>query len=154
MTDDPIELSRIMILHFGSIADAAKGWKPESGSEYTLFTGTLMKLWWHGLSALKIYDQPFAENFPEHRDFASIQVIARAALESAGVFKYIFASIQTDDRRFLLDYMELCGLMLRSSFTAEGEENIEKQRKEKERVEELKRTLPTQKLYGELPAKD
>lgn len=154
MTDDPAELSRIMILRFGSIADEAKGWKAESGNEYTLFTGTLMKLWWHGLSALKIYEQPFTEDFPEHRDFASIQVIARAALESAGVFKYVFSAIHVDDKRFLLDYLELCGLMLRSGFNVEGEGNVKKQQSERERVQELQSVLPTHKLYGELPAKD
>ena len=155
MTDDPQELSRILIERFGDIFEALKGTKfgPEPKSEYTLFVGTLMKLWQHGLSALKICEQPYSQEFPEHRDYGSISVIARAALESAGTFKYAFFSVSTVDKPFLLDYMEMCGLMIRTNFEATTSEHISRLASERERIEELKHTLPKYDLYAHLSAR-
>lgn len=151
MTDNPHELSRILITRFDNVIDGAKGWKPGSRNESPLFIGTLMKLWQHGLSALALCEQPYSNKSPEHRDYASLSVIARASLESAGIFKYIFYVIHPDDKWFLLDYMEMCGLMIRATFEVASDDNAAKLEFERRRIEELQTILPTHKLYGELP---
>lgn len=151
MSDDPYEASRRIILSFGDIANALKRDRFSSSNESVMYTGTLMKLWQHGLSSLKLCEEPFNERFPHQRDYASPSVIGRAVIESAGLFKYLFFSdISDDERQFILDYTEMRGVMVQTKYEPSSPELRDKYLDKCRRVEELKTDLQSHARYQAL----
>ena len=117
-------------------------------NEGIFFTGSIRKLWMYGQSALKLAREPCLPN-GEQYDFNSIQVISRAVLETAGVFKYIWIDSEDKKRKFLLHYHKMCGLIGRAKVANLNIGNFGKDKlaSEQIKIEEMKYLLPTFDFY-------
>lgn len=155
MDDDLHELSRTVILRFGDAVHDLGEVKFTSKNESAMFIGSLRKLWKHGLSALKLCEEPITEREPDLRDYASIAVIARAALESAGVFKHLFYSgLEEDKKRFTLAYMEMRSLTIQTLLDPIGEAEKAKQAESQARIDTLKAEFPKYDSFRRLKGDD
>lgn len=86
-------------------------------------------------------------------DFASIAILARAALETYLTFNHIFISPKNvDDHIFRFSCWDLAGFIERVNFHASTEEHIKLKEFEKGEIEKLKIKINALELYQQLPA--
>lgn len=114
-----------------------------------------LKLVFHSASVLYLSRGTSIKNLPSSKidffDPASINVLARAILETFLTFHYIFVAPKTNQMKdFRYCVWQLGGLCERQKFPAWSLENKEKQREEKQIIEELRKCLGVNPLFRTL----
>ncbi len=114
------------------------------------------KFYGHFLSSLYLYQLTIIPDLNiSFYDFASLNVLGRASLETFLVFDYLYIQTEnSEEQDFRFKSWWRGGLMKRQSYDAKETEDVEKLKQEKEEIEKLTRVLIETDIYKRMSRND
>jgi hypothetical protein len=145
----------VLLRAFATAVEANKGVPSDSDERLLDAEGLALKRFFHAVSSLYLQrSTTVPELGASFFDPASMNVLARATIESFLVFHYVFIQPQGESERELrhLSWV-LADLMARQELPATLPENQVKQREELEQIKVLKRRIRQNWEFTQLPPK-